>query len=63
MEITINITCDNAAFADDMRGEISRILSEQAKKVRLYPLDGLSEAFTIRDISGNAVGEFLVSSH
>ena len=62
MRIKISFDCDNAAFVPDTRAEISRILTEQAKKVQLYPLDGLSEAFNIKDINGNTVGEFFVSN-
>ena len=63
MKITITINCDNAAFDDNPRPEIARILSEQAKKVRFYPLDGLAEPFEIRDVNGNIVGQFAVETN
>lgn len=62
MKIEISFNCDSAAFEPDTRVEIGRILREQADKVRLYPLDGLSEVFNIKDVDGNTVGEFFVSN-
>ena len=62
MDVQININCNNAAFADDPREEIKRILLEQAEKVRFYPLDGESEPFNIRDLNGNICGDFYIKT-
>ncbi|MBE3141877.1 MAG: hypothetical protein IMZ53_14975 [Thermoplasmata archaeon] len=60
MKITITINTENAAFEDNPGEELSRILLEQSDKVRLYPLDGNSAPFGIRDYNGNVVGHFTV---
>jgi len=52
---TVQMTCDNAAFADDMTGEIARILRTIADRLDLADADFYQ---TIRDINGNDVGRY-----
>ena len=59
MKIRIEINCDNAAFEDDMFGEVNRILGEK--------LPGLSseiaepgDSYPLMDINGNKVGTLTV---
>ena len=52
------MTCDNDAFAEDLTGEIARILRETAARVER---DGMADADfyqTIRDANGNDIGRF-----
>lgn len=59
MKVTLTIETDNYAFeGESLRPELTRILTEQANKVRFYPFDGLAEPFPIKDINGNTVGYF-----
>jgi hypothetical protein len=51
MTLTITINTDNAAFEDDMRGELARILRKLAKD-----FEQGNNPTTIRDINGNTVG-------
>lgn len=56
----VEITFDtaNAAFDDDAKGEVARILREIAAIVEARPV-GTYDA-SIRDINGNRVGKFFV---
>jgi hypothetical protein len=60
MNVTIRIKCDNAAFADDMRGsEVARILQGLANDCAdrdLLP----GEVINLRDVNGNSVGKMEV---
>lgn len=51
--IEINISLDNAAFADDYNGEMSRILRDLATR---FERGHSTEGSKIRDINGNQVG-------
>jgi hypothetical protein len=53
MNFIITFSIENAAFADDENGEITRILKEVARKVEQGHDSGL-----ILDINGNKVGHF-----
>jgi hypothetical protein len=48
---TVTIETDNEAFADNMEGELSRILSDLSKKV-----EGGKFEVSLKDINGNTVG-------
>jgi hypothetical protein len=51
MKLVIKIEMDNAAFADDQLGEVTRILVKYVSKQ-------MQEAYiaTLRDVNGNKVG-------
>lgn len=49
----LKLDCENAAFEDDMRGEIATILREIATKVEHGALGDV-----VRDANGNRVGYF-----
>lgn len=53
MKLTIEITCDNAAFEEDPAGECARILNLTAHELEnpMRPAHAV-----IRDINGNGVG-------
>jgi hypothetical protein len=54
MEFNVHFECDNAAFDDAPRYEISRILKELAERIE----DGGDWTGVIRDVNGNRIGEF-----
>ena len=56
MQITIKLTCDNAAFLPETQPEIARILRKLAEEI-----EAGGEPDTIRDINGNVVGGLTVS--
>jgi hypothetical protein len=49
----LNIECNNAAFADDLAGELSAIIGRCAETVAEGVFAG-----TLRDVNGNRVGTF-----
>lgn len=49
---------DNAAFDDDARPEIVRILREIAAEIESNEPDELFPNRTIRDVNGNDIGRF-----
>jgi hypothetical protein len=53
MEFTVTLTCDNDAFADDLRGETARILRRLADSV-----ENGYDAGNLADVNGNTVGSF-----
>ncbi len=62
MQLTIRITCDNAAFEDDPIGEIERVLKQLV--FRLGEDRYASERGTtgkLLDSNGYPVGEFVLS--
>lgn len=63
MLVKIEIQCDNAAFDDDLAGEIKRILDIAAKKLanRLGGTSGVEE-WPLSDANGNSVGFVSVDS-
>lgn len=58
MNVTIAVSCDNAAFDRNPEFELSRILAELSGAVLCG--DGIVAA-VLRDIGGNVVGEMVVS--
>jgi hypothetical protein len=50
---TLKFKTDNAAFADDMEGEVSRILTKTARRVADGYVDG-----PVSDSNGNNIGEW-----
>ena len=52
--VTLSIATDNAAFEDDPRAEVARILREAATKVLDTP-----HGFALRDLNGNTVGRLI----
>ena len=61
MKFILEITTDNAAFADDMGSEVSRILLEAAGKAACG-LDGDSSGSCI-DYNGNRVGYWQIETN
>ena len=63
MRFKLEIVCDNAAFEDDPRQEVSRILSDVAADMPDHGLNGAVTGFAVnvRDINGNTVGEYSFS--
>lgn len=60
MTLTLNLSCDNAAFADNSGAEIARILRDMADKVDgmiRYDAKGTYSG-DLRDINGNTVGKW-----
>jgi hypothetical protein len=55
LSVTVKITCENAAFADDCEGEVARLLKQAAKKVEAGELERLGY-IPLMDINGNKVG-------
>ena len=55
MDITIKINCDNAAFVDDFRGEVRRILDKLADKLTYCSVPHMNTG-KILDSNGNTVG-------
>ena len=51
MGFRLEFSTDNAAFADDARGEVARVLRDIAARIERGATDGLA-----RDINGNMVG-------
>lgn len=53
MEFTLNINCDNAAFAGGPLDEVATILDDVARRIRGGDREG-----SVRDTNGNTVGGF-----
>lgn len=59
MKFTLEIECDNDAFAGDPSAEVARILRDVAARIEYTPLNGRAVPIgTARDINGNRVGFF-----
>lgn len=57
MKIKIEFDCDNAAFEDDMTGEISCILREIADDIDRSELHDLHGVYSrVSDVNGNQIG-------
>lgn len=54
MRVTIKIDCDNAAFGDDPRPELARILRALADTADSHGAAELNGS--VRDVNGNRVG-------
>lgn len=63
MRVTVTIDCDNAAFEDDLREEVARILTK-VPDVMLdlleYPTTFTDLGEPLRDLNGNVVGRVAV---
>jgi hypothetical protein len=62
MQLTIRITCDNAAFEDDPIGEIERVLKQLVFRLgedRYASQRGTSGK--LLDSNGNSVGDFVLN--
>lgn len=58
MRFTLEIDMDNAAFADDFRPELERLLTRIAGQVERWPVAALiSDPIPVRDFNGNRCGE------
>lgn len=58
MKFTVEIECDNAAFADDCHSyEVARILRELADDLNAGLFDGKRKSTGLRDANGNHVGQ------
>jgi hypothetical protein len=54
MNFTLKINCDNAAFEENIPGEVARILKELAQQIE----DGDNvPPWNLRDLNGNLVGK------
>ena len=58
MKFTVEIECDNAAFADEPYEELARILRELADDIE----ESCSASHPLRDINGNRVGHSAVEA-
>lgn len=56
-ELTIEMSLDNAAFADDPAPEIARILRQLADKLEGR---GIDDEILLWDINGNRVGKAVI---
>lgn len=56
MKFTLAFDCDNAAFGDDPRPEVARILGVIARQASNYVVE--CHPAIIRDVNGNRVGEW-----
>jgi hypothetical protein len=57
MKFVLEIECDNAAFDDDPKRELARILHEQAAKLGHWAGDGSTKwRDHLYDVNGNKVG-------
>lgn len=58
MKAIIEIEMDNAAFEDDLHGELQRILGTVPRKVygQLSCAGGTRKADLLKDVNGNTVG-------
>lgn len=56
MRFQLNLECNNAAFDDDMRGEIARLLRDVAGRIERG--EDCSLFRNAYDINGNPVGTF-----
>lgn len=52
MKFTVTVDCDNAAFEDNLKAKLSKILKDLAKRIALD--EGFD--FSLRDSNGNKVG-------
>lgn len=57
---TVKFDCGNAAFDDNLDGEIVRILLSIAARIEGAGLSGFCE--TIRDVNGNDIGRFALKN-
>ena len=58
MKFTVEIECDNAAFADGGHNyEVARILRELADDLDVGLFDGKRKSTGLRDANGNHVGQ------
>jgi len=57
MIFKLSIECDNAAFEEDLFGEVGRILRQAAQKMERHDIPG-----TLFDSNGNSVGEAVLTS-
>lgn len=65
MKITIEMNCDNAAFAEDLGSEVAQVLKQVN---RICSEAGYIETFAyskhnLRDTNGNIVGTLVVDTH
>lgn len=63
MKIAISFDTENAAFADDMEGEVGRIMEQVYAKVMTHATSpsGQTHQYKLRDSNGNSVGTMEVS--
>lgn len=56
-KLVVEIKLENAAFDEDPSFEVSRILSDLAKRIRKDGMDQLVDRdITVMDVNGNSVG-------
>ena len=65
MKLSITISLDNAAFADDPHGETRRMLARVAETICDYQAwhYGANEFGLIQDANGNSVGQWAITGH
>lgn len=59
MKITIEITCDNAAFEEDLEGEVQTVLDRAMAKFHVLLRD---ESVRLVDSNGNKIGKMTLES-
>jgi len=64
MQATITINLDNAAFEAPQGNELARILLNLAHKISNveFGVNPYDDQFMLRDINGNKVGSFVVTT-
>ena len=60
MKITIEFATDNAAFVDEFRDEVRRVLKRAVTFVLLRAIEGGETQHKLYDSNGNAVGNVTV---
>lgn len=60
MKLKIEITLDNAVFANGWQFEAERILKRAAEQLH-FEVNAPGDWFTLRDLNGNAVGKVKVT--
>ena len=63
MEFQLTINMDNAAFDDDLGGELARIVRHVARRLEDDSVTGdLLSKCSVRDANGNTVGSWEVTA-
>lgn len=57
-QFSVTITTDNAAFGEDLGGEVARLLRAIADRAECGIAEHRPFVLPVRDANGNTVGEF-----
>lgn len=55
MKAKLTMSLDNAIFDNDLQGELSRIFTDLADRIKYGKIN---DPYIIRDINGNVIGKF-----